>query len=207
MTEQEIIGDTIYLVGPHSVTTFSKPTNDTCRNVVQSIQIKAITDSLTDVTTMLSFALTPSTYAQIADFPVTISRSHTPRLITRIERSLQVEETASTASFMLELSKEPLAGGDVVIQCTSNDATEVLVQEPMNGIIELSEADEYKSKRVLLRGVPDYIDDGDQTVEVLCSITSGQADLQGISVKVVVINENIDKAEILVKYEPGAFTS
>lgn len=195
------------MIGLFCASNFSKPKNYTCRNVAQSVQIKAVTTSLKDITTMLSFTLTPNTYAQISDFPVTISRSHTPRLITRIEHSLQVEETASTASFTLELSKKPLAGGDVVIKCASNDVTEVLVQEPNNGIIELSDADEYKSKRVVLRGVPDYVDDGDETVEVVCSIISGQTDLQGVSVNVVAINENIDKAEILVKYEPGAFTS
>ena len=44
-------------------------------------------------------------------------------------------------------------------------------------------------------------------VKVVCSVTSGQKDLEGVDATVTVTNENVDKAEILVVHEPGAFTS
>ena len=156
---------------------------------------------------MLSFTLTPKAYAKVQDIPITVSRFPTPHLITRITKFLEVDETASTASFTLELSKKPSAGGKVAIQCVSTDITEVLVKEPSNGIIVLSPDDQYKSKRVMLHGVADNVDDGDQFVEVMCSVISGQQELKGVNVTVSAVNKNVDKAEILVSHEPGAFTS
>lgn len=179
----------------------------TCRNEARDVHIKALASSATDVTSKLSFTLTPKTYAKAADYPISISRSSTPRLITRIANKLHVDETGTITSFTLELSKPPLAGGDVTIKCTSADKDEVVIKTPLDGIVILSAADNHGAKAVQLQGVPDAVADGDQSFDVVCMVTSNQDDLKGVGTTIVGINEDIDQAEILIKHTPGAFTS